>query len=51
MLQVFNLFNDDNPSRFNGNMSQSTFGQPTAYAGDTRQPEQRLAELGLRFTF
>ena len=51
VLQIFNLFNDDNPSRFNGNMSQATFGQPTAYAGDTRMPEQRLAEIGFRFTF
>ena len=51
VLQVFNMFNDDNPARFNGNMSQSTFGQPTAYAGDTRMPEQRLAEIGFRVTF
>jgi hypothetical protein len=51
VLQIFNLFNDDNPSRFNGNMSSAAFGTPTAYAGDTRQPEQRLAELGFRIVF
>jgi Carboxypeptidase regulatory-like domain/TonB dependent receptor-like, beta-barrel len=51
VLQIFNLFNDDNPSRFNGNMSAAAFGTPTAYAGDTRQPEQRLAELGFRIVF
>jgi hypothetical protein len=51
VLQIFNLLNAENPSRFNGNMSSRAFGTPTAYAGDTRQPEQRLAELGLRVAF
>lgn len=51
MLQIFNLFNAQNPSDFNGNMSSPGFGQPTAYTGDIRHSEQRLAEIGFRVTF
>jgi hypothetical protein len=51
ILQVFNLFNAKNPSDFNGNMSAAGFGRPTAYAGDIRHSEQRLAEIGLRVAF
>ncbi|HBL25979.1 MAG TPA: hypothetical protein DD490_04000 [Acidobacteria bacterium] len=44
--EVFNLSNEKNPTLFN------RFGQPNAYAGSSNlQPEQRLAQLGLRLRF
>lgn len=49
--EVFNLLDDDNPVRFIGNRTASNFGQPTTFAGDPSQGEQRLAQLGLRFRF
>ena len=51
ILQIFNVFNAENPSDFNGNMSAAGFGRPTAFAGDIRHSEQRLAEIGFRVTF
>ena len=53
MAEVFNLFNAKNPflplssSQFNN----AAFMQPTAFAGDVGQGEQRLAQLGLRLLF
>ena len=29
----------------------ASFMQPTAFAGDFRQPEQRLGQIGFRITF
>jgi hypothetical protein len=29
----------------------SVFMKPTAYAGDAGQPEQRVGQIGFRFTF
>jgi len=50
--EIFNLFNADNPTLFNGNRnSPNTYQQPSAFAGDPGQGEQRLAQLGVRFTF
>ena len=50
--EVFNLLNSKNEAGFNGSRnSPSTYGQPTFYAGDPGQGEQRLAQLGLRLTF
>jgi hypothetical protein len=58
--EVFNLFNALNPSGFNGRRFLGTisaptpnpdFMRPTAYAGDFQQPEQRLGQIGFRFTF
>jgi hypothetical protein len=40
--EVFNLFNSDNPAKFDRN------GKAHAFAGDSLQGEQRLAQLGLR---
>lgn len=51
IAEVFNLFNDDNPAGFNGDRSATTFGQPSAFAGDQLQGEQRLAQLGVRLRF
>jgi Carboxypeptidase regulatory-like domain/TonB dependent receptor-like, beta-barrel len=58
--EVFNLFNSENPDgfvtrRYTGTTASPapnpTFMQPTTFAGDFRQPEQRVGQLGLRFTF
>jgi hypothetical protein len=57
IAEVFNLFNAINPSlplvsnRVGPNGPLSSFMQPTAYAGDFGQPEQRVGQLGFRLTF
>src|SRR3954469_5937195 len=51
IFEVFNLFNASNPAGYNGNRASTTFGQPSTYAGDPLQGEQRLAQLGVRFRF
>ncbi len=56
--EVFNLFNAKNP--FIPLMTQrlsatgaplASFMQPTAFAGDFQQPEQRVGQIGFRLTF
>ncbi len=63
--EVFNLFNAINPSFGVGAASSSryyvgtaanfspnaVFMKPTAYSGDSGQPEQRVGQIGFRFTF
>jgi hypothetical protein len=56
--EVFNLFNAVNPSGFRARVNIPTTGaadpmllQPTTFSGDFRRPEQRIGQLGLRFTF
>ena len=65
--EVFNLLNAKNPSGFGpatqfrdprlliGSDGQATpnanFLQPTTYAGDFQEPEQRVGQIGFRFTF
>jgi outer membrane receptor protein involved in Fe transport len=63
--EVFNLFNAINPNFGVGSASSSryytgtaashavnpVFMKPTAYAGDAGQPEQRVGQVGLRFSF
>jgi len=56
--QVFNLFNNINPSGFRARVVIPASGaadpnllQPASYSGDFRRPEQRVGEIGLRFTF
>jgi hypothetical protein len=56
--EVFNLFNAINPSGFRARVIVPTTGvadpnllQPATYSGDFRRPEQRVGQLGLRFTF
>ena len=51
LIEVFNLFNATNPAGYNGNRSSTTFGQPSTFAGNPLQGEQRLAQVGLRFHF
>ncbi|MSO45946.1 MAG: hypothetical protein EXQ59_04170 [Acidobacteria bacterium] len=56
--EVFNFFNAKNPfiplttRRVSAaGAPLSSFMQPTAYAGDFQQPEQRVGQLGFRITF
>jgi len=63
--EIFNMFNAINPafpvgagsaSRFfTGTLANHTantlFMKPTAFAGDAGQPEQRVGQLGFRFSF
>jgi hypothetical protein len=56
--EIFNLFNNINPSGFRaraflpGTTTQDpNLLEPTTYSGDFRRPEQRVGQLGLRFTF
>jgi Carboxypeptidase regulatory-like domain/TonB dependent receptor len=58
--EVFNLFNALNPGGFIGRRTLGTitsptpnpdFLRPTVYAGDFQQPEQRIGQIGFRFSF
>jgi hypothetical protein len=60
IAEVFNLFNALNPgdfigSFFTGSKSShslnSDFLRPTSFAGDFQMPEQRVGQIGFRFTF
>jgi hypothetical protein len=65
IAEAFNVFNSKNPAfnagipaagaLFTGTAANpvpnTVFMKPNAYAGDTGQPEQRVAQLGFRFTF
>jgi hypothetical protein len=60
IAEVFNLFNAINPSVFSGRRFTGTvanpvpnpdFLRPTVYAGDFRQGEQRVGQVGFRFSF
>ena len=47
----FNLTNAINPTTYVASQASSSFGQPTRFAGDFRQSEQRLFQIGARFEF
>jgi hypothetical protein len=62
--EIFNVFNAINPAniestisavvqtvRLVGGAANPTYMQPTRFAGDFQQPEQRVAQIGFRFTF
>lgn len=63
--EVFNLFNAINPAFSAGSVTagryfvgtaashsaNTDFMRPNSYAGDTGQPEQRVGQIGFRFTF
>ncbi len=65
IAEVFNMFNALNPNFGVGSASSSrvftgtkaspvpnaVFMKPTAYSGDSGQPEQRVWQVGFRFTF
>jgi hypothetical protein len=55
---VFNLFNAKNPGTFittrtinAGAAVNPNFLKPTTYSGDFQQPDQRVGQIGARFTF
>jgi hypothetical protein len=61
--EVFNLFNAINPSNITGGNSvnrtvftpagapDATLLQPASFSGDSQRPEQRVGQIGLRFSF
>jgi hypothetical protein len=56
--EVFNVFNSINPSGFRARVVVPSSGtpdpnllEPTTFSGDFRRPEQRVGQIGLRFTF
>jgi hypothetical protein len=62
--EIFNLFNAINPAniestisgvvqtvRLVGGAASPNYMQPTRFAGDFQQPEQRVGQIGFRFTF
>jgi hypothetical protein len=57
IAQLFNVFNAKNPNGYHGRQNDAsgvplaTFGQPSKYAGDALQGEQRLLQLAARVHF
>jgi outer membrane receptor protein involved in Fe transport len=51
LFEIFNLLNAENPARYIGNRAASNFGEPTVWAGDPLQGEQRLIQLGVRVRY
>jgi len=62
--ELFNVFNANNPNFFEVTTSgviqtvrlvngapNPTYMQPTRFSGDFQQPEQRVGQIGFRFTF
>jgi outer membrane receptor protein involved in Fe transport len=62
--EIFNMFNAINPAniensissvlqtvRLVGGVANPAYMQPTRFAGDFQQPEQRVGQIGFRFTF
>jgi hypothetical protein len=55
--EVFNLFNASNPTGFTTTRLLGTgavntnFMQPISFSGDFQQPEQRVGQIGFRFSF
>ena len=52
IAEVFNLLNAKNPNfTIVNNQTSAQFMQPDAFAGDFQQPEQRVGQIGFRFSF
>jgi hypothetical protein len=57
IAEIFNLFNAKNPNVFSGARFLATgaenpnFLVPQNYSGDFQNPEQRVGQIGFRFTF
>jgi hypothetical protein len=62
--EIFNVFNAINPANFErtisnvvqtprlvGGVANPDFMQPSRFAGDFQQPEQRVGQIGFRLTF
>jgi len=48
IFEVFNLFNAENRDKFRGDLDSTSFGTNTVFAGDPKQGDQRLAQIGFR---
>ena len=57
IAEMFNLFNAKNPAGFttrrflSDGSPNAPFMQPSEFAGDFQNPEQRVGQIGFRFTF
>jgi outer membrane receptor protein involved in Fe transport len=64
IAEIFNVFNAINPNNFErvisgvtqtvrlvGGAANANYMQPSRFAGDFQQPEQRVGQIGFRFTF
>lgn len=51
ILDVYNLFNGDNPSKYIGNVDSANYGQPTIWAGDNNYFEQFIAQVVINLSF
>jgi hypothetical protein len=58
IAEIFNVFNTINPSGFRARVNVPTTGaadpnllQPTTFSGDAQRPEQRVGQIGFRFSF
>ncbi len=52
IAEVFNLLNAKNPNfTIVNNQTSALFMQPDAFAGDFQQREQRVGQIGFRFSF
>jgi outer membrane receptor protein involved in Fe transport len=57
IAEIFNLFNASNPSGFvatrllGTGAANTLFMQPNSFSGDFQQPEQRVGQIGFRFSF
>ena len=57
IFEIFNLFNASNPTGFvttrllGTGAPNTNFMQPISFAGDFQQPEQRVGQIGFRFSF
>jgi hypothetical protein len=57
IAEIFNLFNAKNPAGFlttrllGTGLVNPDFLRPQSYAGDFQQPEQRVGQIGFRFSF
>ncbi|MBE3071905.1 MAG: hypothetical protein IMZ67_02925 [Acidobacteria bacterium] len=55
--EIFNLFNAKNPSGFitrrllGTGAANPDFMTPSEYSGDFQNPEQRVGQIGFRFSF
>jgi hypothetical protein len=49
--ELFNVLNAKNPSAFVTNATSARFMQPNEFAGDFQNPEQRVGQVGFRFSF
>ncbi len=57
IVEVFNVFNASNPTGFvatrllGTGAANTNFMQPISFSGDFQQPEQRVGQIGFRFSF